>query len=138
MKSGLIFAGLALLLTGCSKNIDTTEAVKQGVIRDLSKKVDINNMDVNVSSVSFRGNEADALVAFAPKGSGSAQGMTMRYTLEKQSDGWHIKKRQGDLSQHALGANGTGDPHGGQPLPGEGGQQQLPEGHPPVGATPQR
>ena len=28
------------LLAGCSKNIDTPEAVKQGVIKDIAKKVD--------------------------------------------------------------------------------------------------
>ena len=58
----------ALCLAGCSKNIDTPEAVKEGVIKDIAKKVDVQSMDVNVDSVSFREKEADAKVSFKPKG----------------------------------------------------------------------
>ena len=58
----------ALCLAGCSKNIDTPEAVKEGVIKDIAKKVDVQAMDVNVDSVSFREKEADAKVSFRPKG----------------------------------------------------------------------
>src|SRR6185437_1484459 len=85
---------LALLfLAGCSKNIDTPEAVKEGVIRDIAKKVEVQSMDVNVDSVSFRAKEADAKVSFKPKGADGSQSITMNYSLERQGDEWHIKSR---------------------------------------------
>ena len=54
----------ALLLAGCAKNIDNPEAVKEGIVKDIAKKVDVGNMDVNVDSVSFRDSGADATVSF--------------------------------------------------------------------------
>ena len=116
----------AILLAGCSRTPDTTEAVKQGIIKDLQKKVDVNNMDVNVSSVSFRGKEANAMVSFNPKGQPGA-GMQMRYTMEKKDDGWHIKDRQGDVAAHGSGIGMQ------RQQPGEGGQGEMPPGHPPIG-----
>lgn len=118
MKSATILLA-ALLLAGCSKNIDTTEAVKDGIVKDISKKVDIASMDINVDSVDFRENEADATVSFTPKGGGRSQAMTMSYKLERQGDEWHIKSRsmQGHAQQ-------TGQP----------GQTALPQGHPTASA----
>jgi hypothetical protein len=153
VKSVLIGAvALLLSLAGCSKrNVDSLEAVRQGVIRDISKNVNVGAMDVKVVSVSFRDKEADAVVSFAPKGGTPQQGLTMNYTLERQGPDWHIKKRaQGDLQRHAAqpppgattggGASGgdssqlpPGHPSlngGGQAPPADGGTQ-LPPGHPP-------
>jgi hypothetical protein len=122
MNRALWALAAVLLAVGCSRNIDTPEAVKQGVIKDLGKRMDIQNMDVSVDSVSFRDREADAVVSFAPKGSPRAQGMTMRYKLQRTGNEWHIASRSsGDLQRHALGE-------------GEGGGQ-LPAGHPPIGQS---
>ena len=52
----------ALLLGGCAKKNDTPEAIKEGVLRDISKSFNVSNMDVVVDSVSFRDKEADATV----------------------------------------------------------------------------
>jgi hypothetical protein len=52
----------ALLLAGCAKKNDTPEAIKEGVLRDISKSFNVSNMDVVVDSVSFRDKEADATV----------------------------------------------------------------------------
>ena len=138
MKVKLVSTGaLALaLLTGCSRhNIDTLDAVKQGVIRDISKNVNVAAMDVNVVSVSFRDKEADAVVSFAPKGGTAAQGLTMNYTLERRENEWHIKSRaQSELQKHAAQAQQTPADGGAgaiQPLPGAA-QGQLPPGHPPL------
>jgi hypothetical protein len=140
---------------GCSnRNIDSLEAVRQGVIRDISKSVNVGAMDVNVVSVSFRDKEADAVVSFAPKGGTPQQGLTMNYTLERQGSEWHIKKRaQGDLQRHAAqpqprptGGNGGGGnsselPPGHPPMNGRGqaphagGDSKLPPGHPPLGGS---
>jgi hypothetical protein len=143
-------------LAGCSnRNADSLEAVKQGVIRDLSKSNNINvgAMDVNVVSVSFRDKEADAVVSFAPKGGSAAQGLTMSYTMERQGSDWHIKARaQSDLQKHAAQAPPLGGAMGGGQMPaghpamggaaatgghetapnGTGGPTQLPAGHPPL------
>jgi hypothetical protein len=128
---------LALLaLAGCSKNIDTTDAVKQGVLRDIPKDVNVGNMDVNVTSVSFRGQEADAVVSFAPRGGPPM--MSMNYTMERKANEWHIKKRAtGDIQRHAAQAPvgpGGGSSMGTAP-PLTGSETQLPPGHPSVGGA---
>jgi hypothetical protein len=125
------------LLAGCSsRNIDTLDAVKQGVIRDISKNVNVAAMDVNVVSVSFRDKEADAVVSFAPKGGSAAQGLTMNYTLERKGSEWHIKSRaQSELQKHAAQAQqapADGGAGAMQPAPGAA-QGQLPAGHPALG-----
>jgi hypothetical protein len=123
---------MALGLAGCAKNIDNLDAVKQGVLRDIPKDVNVGAMDVNVVSVSFRGNEADATVSFAPKG--GAPMMSMKYTMEKKSGEWHIKERaSGDLQKHAAQAPPSGDAGGAMGSAPAGGQQ-LPPGHPPMGS----
>ncbi len=127
VKTLSIFAFSLLLLTGCSKAPETSEAVKKGIITDLAKKVDVNNMDVQVTSIAFHGDTADAMVNFAPKGQPNA-GMQMRYTMEKKEDGWHIAARKGNVAAHG-GATASGVPAvpGGAAAGGE-----MPAGHPPV------
>lgn len=107
----------ALLLAACSKNIDTPEAVKEGVIKDIAKKVDVGSMDVNVESVDFREKDAVAKVSFKPKGGPATQSITMNYVLERQGDEWHIKSRDMET-------------HGKQPSTASG--ETLPPGHPGV------
>jgi hypothetical protein len=122
MKSAALFVA-AVLLAGCAKNIDTPDAVKQGVIKDIAKKVDIQNMDVSVESVSFRGKEATARIGFRPKGGDPRQSIMMSYTMERQGDEWHVKGR--NMQRHEESTPGA-------PLsPGT----PLPPGHPGV-ATP--
>jgi len=110
----------ALCLAGCSKNIDTPEAVKEGVLKDVAKKVDIQAMDVNVDSVSFREKEADAKVSFKPKGAPASQSITMTYSLERDGDEWRIKTR--NMQAHE------------QQQPTPPGQQAMPPGHPVTGS----
>lgn len=122
VKFALWPALLLIALTGCSKsNVDSQEAVKQGVIRDIAKNVNVAAMDVNVVSVVFRDKEADAVVSFSPKGGSPSQGMTMSYTLARQGNDWHIVKRaQADVQRHAT--------QGAEPQ--QMAPQQLPPGHP--------
>jgi hypothetical protein len=131
----------ALCLAGCSKNIDTTEAVKAGVIKDIAQKVDVQSMDVSVDSVSFREKEADAKVSFRPKGADASQSIVMAYVLERQGDEWKIKSRNMEMHQQAQpgagGAAGAGLPQGHPRVaPGAAGGRlpdgQLPAGHPAV------
>jgi hypothetical protein len=122
VKIGAILALFALFLAGCANKNDTPEAIKQGVVRDLaaSGKFDMTKMDVIVSSVSFRDKEADATVTFAPKGGSAADGMNMKYTMERHDDGqWYIKSRSAADSGAVHGASGStlppGHPNIGQP-----------------------
>ena len=136
MKFVSILVAALVVLAGCSsKNVDTLDAVKQGVIRDISKNVNIGAMDVNVVSVSFRDTEADAVVSFAPKGGTRQQGMTMNYTMERQGSEWHIKKR-GPSAHAAQQPPGAGGAMGGGSMPGGGmpggDSATLPPGHPPM------
>ncbi len=106
-------------------------AVKQGVVDYLAQRSDLNMkaMQVDVTAVSFREDEADATVSFRPKGSAGG-GMMMRYTLERQGSRWVVKGK---------GHSGVGQaPHGQMPpggMPGAtpGAAPALPPGHPSVG-----
>jgi glycerate kinase len=142
-------------LTGCSKSIDNIDSVKQGVLKDIPKDINVGAMDVNVVSVSFRGQEADAVVTFAAKGGPPM--MSMNYTMERKSNEWHIKKRaNGDIQKHAGAGGGAGAatappitgnettlppghpamPGGGQmPAPPIAPDSKLPAGHPPLGGA---
>lgn len=135
-----------LLLAGCSKRSnDTLEAVKQGVIKDIPKDINVGAMDVNVVSATFRGDEADAVVSFAARG--ELPMMTMNYTMERKNGEWRIKKRAaGDLQKHAVqqpgapGAGGMSLPEGHPAAGGSGapaGGSKLPPGHPPLGGKAQ-
>lgn len=127
----LLFAGL--LVAGCSRGNQTPEAVRQGILDYLATRSDLDlaSMQVEVTSVSFRQNEADATVAFRPKGSGPGSGMQMRYTLERRGSGWLVKGK---------GQAPTGSlPHGMEPSQAPansaaaGPASDLPPGHPPLG-----
>ena len=144
-----MFAGLILAGCGGGKSIQNEAAVRQGVIDYLSKRSDLNlaSMQVDVTSVSFRQNEADATVSFRPKGSAGGAPMAMRYTLERQGDRWVVKGRgRGQMGQapHGAGqmppgAGGTGmsqKPAPGAGSQGQGGASGLPPGHPPIGGKP--
>ncbi len=121
-----VLVGLvAALLAGCGRGAQQSpEAVRTAVMDYLAKRGSINvaSMQIDVVSVSFRENEADATVSFRPKGGDAAgAGMTMQYTLVKEGGNWVVKGRPEGASAH--GAEG--------PAAGE-----MPSGHPPVSATP--
>jgi len=132
VKSAVLLAIPLFALIGCAnRNIDTVEAVKQGVIKGIGKNLNVANMDVNVVSVSFRDKEADAVVSFSAKGA-PGQSMTMNYTMERDGSEWHIKsKGQSDLQKHA--AQAPPGSMGAAPMDGMHGQTQLPADHPHMG-----
>jgi hypothetical protein len=125
---------LMLCLVGCNKgNIDTKEAVRQGVIDYLAGRQNLNvtSMKVEVSSVTFKENEADAMVSFAPKGAGG-QPVTIPYTLERKGNRWVVKPRAAGGSPHG-GAMPSGEnPHGAMPPGGMEAPGAMPPGHPAV------
>jgi hypothetical protein len=97
---------LVLGLAACGRGIENKDAVRQGVIDYLATRGNLNiqQMNVEVVSVAFQGNRAEATVSFAAKGGKvEGPGMTIRYTLEKQASRWVVKGR----------ADAGGAPHGG-------------------------
>ncbi len=149
MKILTALAITALFLSGCAKKNDTPEAIKQGVIRDISKSFNVSNMDVIVDSVSFRDKEADATVTFVVKGGNASQGMSMKYLMERHDDGqWYIKSRASAAgTAGAAGGSGGAMPAGHPAMGGgaapddathgaaaaSGSKLNLPPGHPDLG-----
>jgi hypothetical protein len=124
-----VLLGLTLL-SACKKDIQSKDAVRNGVLKYLSQRSDLAAMDVSVSAVTFKGDEAEATVHFQAKGNTApGAGLTMPYVLERKGNEWVVKGKSGN-SQHGMGATG---------MPGGGGGESLPPGHPvvpPGGASP--
>ena len=121
-------------LIGCSKSIDNKEAVRQAVVNYLAKRPDFLAMDVTVTSVSFRQNDATADVHFQAKGNDApGAGMNLQYVLTRQGNQWVVKGRAGSGNPHTGMPQGA--PQGGLgAAPGSIGAmpQTLPPGHPSV------
>ena len=140
MNRAPIAAALAafLLLAACHKDIQTTDAVQRGIMKYLATKsgLSANAMDVSVTSVSFRENEADATVHFQAKGSGDASGgISMKYVLERKGNEWVVKGRPGmggGANPHGDAANPHGDMGGMGANPHGGTMPALPPGHPAI------
>lgn len=121
-----------LLLASCAKDIQNPDAVRQGVVDYLKQRsseigINMDNIDVTVTNVSFEKDVARASVSFSAKGGPANGGMSMSYVLDRKGDKWAVRGRQ----------TNSANPHGGgQALPGTGavpGQAvpggQLPSGH---------
>ena len=113
---------LILCLTGCGRKIQSNDAVKQAVLERLGKVgMNVQAMDVNMTNVEFKGNQADVTVTIAPKGNTGA-GMSMKYHLEQQNDKWVVMGRQDAGAPHGGGMMpGAANPHG------EGGAAMPPD-----------
>jgi len=121
--------------SACKRNIDNQEAVRQAIVAYLGKRSNLNvsAMNVDVASVTFRSNEADAVVAITVKGAAPGQPMSIPYRLERQGDHWVVKgKTEGGGSPHGTGA---ANPHEAAEPSATG---ELPPGHPAVPSTPKQ
>lgn len=128
-------AGL-LATCACSRKVDNQEAVRQAVLDYLAKRnLNVASMQVDVTSVSFRENEADAVVSFRAKGTPAGQtaaSMTLSYTLTKQGNGWVVKGRTGAATpEHAAAAGAAAAGAAGEPAAGA---TSMPPGHPQTGS----
>ena len=73
--------------------------MRQGVLDYLATKgMTAAAMDINVTSVKFNGDKADATVSFAAKGTGAGQ-MAIQYHLEQKDNKWVVVGRT-DANQH--------------------------------------
>ena len=133
-------------LAGCHRGAENNDAVRQGVLDYLATKgMTAAAMDINVTSVKFNGDKADATVSFAAKGTGAGQ-MAIQYHLEQKDNKWAVVGRQ-DANQHGGGAAAApgrrsrtgGAGHGKSAwrrsvaAPGAGGKMPAPEDLPPAG-----
>ncbi len=140
---------LLALSLACNRGTHSNEAVRQGIIDHLANRAGLNvkGMDVAVTSVDYKGNEADATVSITPKGGSPGQGMSMKYHLQQQGNQWVVTGRQdAPGSPHGAGAMpGAANPHGAGAPPaetpqsgmtpppgGSGGKMPSPEDLPPV------
>jgi hypothetical protein len=133
-------------LIGCGKNIDNQEAVRQGVVNYLAKRPDFLAMDVSVTSVAFRQDEATANVHLQAKGNNApGAGMNMEYVLQRNGSEWVVKGRAGSGNAHTGLPQGSPGSIGAMPQGGSGpgsgsigAMPQVPPGHPsvPGGGTP--
>lgn len=138
-----ILLSLSLLLAACHHGLQSKDAVRQGVIDYLASRgnLSVSGMDVDITSVTFNGNDADASVSITPKGGNPSMGMSFKYKLQQQGSKWVVVGRQdGGQSPHGAVAPDGASPHGGGapgavpgPGSGPGGGMPSPEALPPTG-----
>src|SRR5580698_11204002 len=85
-----VVAIAALTTSSCSKDIQNSDAVKQGVIDYLRAKngqtgLNMDAMTVDVTSVSYEKDAARATLRFTPKGIPGG-GMQMTYVLDRKGN----------------------------------------------------
>jgi len=122
----LILIATALATISCSKDIQNQDAVKQGVLDYLRANnsqtgLNMDAMQVDVTSVSFQRDEARATLRFTPKGIPGG-GMQMTYSLDRKGSKWVVRGR----------TESGADPHGAGGMPSQPGD--LPLGHPAIGS----
>ena len=120
------------VLGGCKRDIQNTDAVRQGVLNYLSKRSDLLSMDVSIANVIYRQDEATATVHFQAKGSNTpGSGMDMRYVLERKGNDWIVKGRaSGDAHGQGMGSPPSTQPGGPDSIGAM--PQTLPPGHPAI------
>jgi len=131
-----------LLLSSCAKDIQNTEAVRQGVIDYLKQRsteigIDMNAMDVKVTSATFEKDVARAAVSFVPKGMPEGAGMAMNYVFDRKGDKWAVRRSESGMATPHGGEIPGGAPTGHPPsgMPAGHPPNGMPEGHPPAGTT---
>lgn len=123
-------------VAACSRDIQNSEAVRQSVVEYLQTRttqtgLNVNLLQVDVTSISFERDQARATVAIRPKAGGGP--MMMNYVLDRKGSKWVVRP----------GANTGANPHGageGTTMPPPGGMVPpsgtLPPGHPSIGTPP--
>lgn len=121
-----------LSLAACSRGLDDKEAVRQGVIDHLAaRQFNMPGMSVELKSVKFDGDHADAVVSIAPKDAPAGAGMTLPYKLERREGKWVVIGGSGSPHPGAAmppgsGMPGVSNPHGAAMSPPAGGNPGVP------------
>ena len=126
MKCWALLAAAALVvLPACRRGakLENEAAVRQALERYLSSRPNLNMpaMDLQISGIQFRGQQAQVDVVFRSKTRGENPGgsMSMRYTLNRRGDRWEVEPQSA--------AHGGMTPPAGAEAPVE-----MPPGHPAV------
>ena len=123
---------LAALLAACSKDIQTTEAVRSAVLEYLAARagetgLNMGQMQVDIAAVSFEKDTARTTVSIKPKG--VEAGMQISYTLDRKGDKWVVRPNTNPhpnaMPEGAMPSSGKAPPI----PPGA----TMPAGHPPIG-----
>ncbi|HKW35664.1 MAG TPA: hypothetical protein VJN92_21835 [Candidatus Acidoferrum sp.] len=153
MKRILPALGLAVVLVGlgaCKKQTNDNDAIRVGILQHLTSigTLNMSAMDMDMRSVSVRGNQAHAEVEFRVKTGGApvGAGMQVAYDLEKRGSVWVVLKTQplGGMQHPATSQNsGANQPVHSMPNFNEllnpssaAAQRALPPGHPPLSSSP--
>jgi hypothetical protein len=129
-----------LSLVGCGKDINNKDAVRAAIAKRVGKTFNLNDMEVNVTNVSFHDQDAVATVAFVPKGGAPQNAVTFKYNLHRQKDEWiatGLAQGGTNMAAHS-GAAGGVDATEGAPTATPGPidpSKPLPAGHPPIGSS---
>lgn len=111
---------VVLVLTACGNDMKNRDNVRQAILSRLQDHsgLDLKNLDVNITALTFDKNTARATVFFHPKNDSKLDGgMTMKYTLTERDGKWVVAS--------VADSQGHGVP-GGSPA----GSTELPPGHP--------
>lgn len=117
-----VAAAVAVFVIGCGPNIKNSEQVRRDLLAHLEKNagLDPKELDINITKLTFEGDQANATVSFRPKTATRIDSaMVMNYILDQKDGHWVVAKR-GDSQKRGM-----------QPTPGPGGKD-IPKGHPPV------
>ena len=125
-----------MTLVGCKHDIQNEAAVRQGIMNYLSKRSDLSSMDVTVTKVAFRQNEADATVHFQAKNTNApGSGLDMQYVLERKGNEWVVKGKGLGSHGEGMGMGSPENPHGMGGVPGGMPSGAMPPGHPAIPQT---
>jgi hypothetical protein len=146
LSSWLLLLALALFTFSCSRDIQNTDAVKQGVSDYLKASqaktgLNLDAMQIEVTSVSFERDQARANVYISPKGTRNG-GMQLTYVLARSGNKWIVRGRtESGANPHGAGQMPDGSPsqalppgHPQVPSGGDSPAGALPPGHPPMGS----
>ncbi len=109
-----------LLLTACGNDLKSRENVRQAILSRLQDHsgLDLKNLDVNVTALTFDKDKANATVFFHPKSDSKLDGgMTMKYTLTERDGKWVVAS-VADSQGHGVAGSAPA------------GSTELPPGHP--------
>ena len=135
VKPTLLAAAVLIgFLAGCSKDINNKEALHAALVDYYNSNQDkmglsMNTMDIEIGSMTFQKEQAEAQISIKPKAGG--EGMQMSKVFDRKGDKWVVR---------AGSAAGAGHGGGMAMPPGEGGMPSgaggpLPPGHPPTGGA---
>ena len=149
----ILLAAAVLLgfLSGCSKDINNKEALHAALVDYYASNQDkigisMSQMDLEIGSMTFQKDSADALITVKPKAGG--EGMQLSKVFDRKGDKWVVRAGASGAAGHGGGlamppSEGAGPGGGGVLPPGHpstGGSPvpagPLPSGHPPVGESP--